>query len=265
PVIAIVDLKDLPTQKEFELFKDYFESEGYTALICSPDELEFDGEKLACRGITIDIVYKRLLVNEYLPIIVSAPALLEAYRAGAVCLVNNFRSKLVHKKAIFAVLTNEKYAHLFDKSELDAIKAHVPWTRSFREEKTFNQNEEIDLVEWTRENKGKLVLKPNDDYGGHGIYIGWISDENEWEEAIKIALENGDYLVQERVKTSKEIFPMLFGNLGEIAMIEQLVDLDPLLFDGVVGSAFTRLSSSELANVSSGGGMVPTFIIKEKD
>jgi len=70
--------------------------------------------------------------------------------------------------------------------------------------------------------------------------------------------------VQERVKTSKEVFPMLFGALGEIKMVEQLVDLDPLLFDGKVGSAFTRLSSSELANVSSGGGMVPTFIIKEK-
>ncbi|HVF48202.1 MAG TPA: hypothetical protein VNA17_11605, partial [Pyrinomonadaceae bacterium] len=29
PVIGVVDLKDLPTQKEFELFRDYFESEGY--------------------------------------------------------------------------------------------------------------------------------------------------------------------------------------------------------------------------------------------
>jgi hypothetical protein len=48
-------------------------------------------------------------------------------------------------------------------------------------------------------------------------------------------------------------------------MVEQLVDLDPLLFNGVVGAAFTRLSSSELANVSSGGGMVPTFIIGEKE
>ena len=28
-------------------------------------------------------------------------------------------------------------------------------------------------------------------------------------------------------------------------------------------SAFTRLSSTELANVSSGGGMVPIFIIKK--
>ena len=263
PTIAIVDLKGLPTQQEFELFKDYFESEGYPALICSPDELDFDGEKLRYREIVVDIVYKRLLVNEYLPIIEAHPALLDAYRAGAVCLVNNFRSKIIHKKAVFAVLTNEKYAHLFDESELAAIAAHVPWTRKFRDEQTENAGEKIDLVEWTRTHRGKLVLKPNDDYGGHGIYIGWASTVEEWEKAISVALENGDYLVQERVQTSREMFPMIDA-AGNWQMIEQLVDLDPLLFNGVVGSAFTRLSSSELANVSSGGGMVPTFIIKEK-
>ncbi|MGI9035771.1 MAG: hypothetical protein ACR2GD_07000 [Pyrinomonadaceae bacterium] len=265
PTIAIVDLKDLPTIKEFELFRDYFESQGYTALICSPDELAFDDGKLWGKGVVINIVYKRLLVNEYLPIMNEYPALLDAYRAGAICMVNSFQSKLIHKKAVFAILTNEKYAHLFDEAELNAIAAHVPWTRKFRAEKTIREDVEIDLIEWTRANKSKLVLKPNDDYGGHGIYIGWISDEIQWEEAIKIALAGGDYLVQERVETSKEIFPMLFGDLGDVKMIEQLVDLDPLLFDGKVGSAFTRLSTSELANVSSGGGMVPTFIIKEKE
>ena len=263
PVIAIVDLKDLPTQQEFELFRDYFEANGYTSFICSPDELKFDGKNLLYREVVVNIVYKRLLVNEYLPIIESAPALLNAYRAGAVCMVNNFRSKIVHKKAIFAVLTNERYAHLFDEAELNAIKAHIPWTRKFRDEQTENEGEKIDLVEWTRRNKSKLVLKPNDDYGGHGIYIGWASLNEEWDEAIKVALEDGDYLVQERVQTSKEMFPMLDA-VGNWQMIEQLVDLDPLLFNGVVGSAFTRLSSSELANVSSGGGMVPTFIIREK-
>ncbi len=264
PVIAIVDLKDLPTQKEFELFRDYFEAEGYTALICSPDELEFVDNKLWYKGVVIDIVYRRLLVNEYLPIIAEYPALFEAYKAGAICMANSFRAKLVHKKAVFAVLTNEKYAELFDEAELVAIKKHIPWTRKFREEKTFYNDEEIDLVEFTRNNQGKLVLKPNDDYGGHGIYIGWASSAEEWNEAIKTALANGDYLIQERVKTAREHFPML-DSAGNWHMIEQLVDLDPLLFNGKVGSAFTRLSSSELANVSSGGGMVPTFIISEKE
>jgi len=263
PVIAIVDLKDLPTIKEFELFRDYFEFAGYDAIICSPEELEFTNGKLFFGSVQIDVVYKRLLVNEYMPIIDTYPALVDAYRAGAICMVNSFRAKLVHKKAIFAVLTNERYAGLFSGAELAAISAHVPWTRKFRDEQTMNSGTAIDLVEWTRSNSSKLVLKPNDDYGGHGIYIGWNSSTEEWDAAIEAALANGDYLIQERVSTAKEIFPMTFDQIGEWAMVEQLVDLDPLLFNGMVGAAFTRLSSNELANVTAGGGMVPTFIISK--
>jgi hypothetical protein len=264
PTIAIVDLKGLPTQKEFELFKEYFESRGYPALIASPDELEFSGGKLSANGVEIDIVYKRLLVNEYLPIMHDAPALINAYRAGAVCVVNSFQGKIVHKKAIFAVLTNEKYESLFDENELTAIHDHVPWTRKFEDTETVNREEKISLVKWTRENADKLVLKPNDDYGGHGIYIGWNSSPSEWNDAIEHALTNGDYLVQERVKTAKELFPMLTDDGRSWEMVEQLVDLDPLLFLGKVEQAFTRLSSSELANVTAGGGMVPTFVIEDK-
>jgi len=263
PRIAIVDLKGLPTQKEFELFKEFFESEGYPSVICSPDELEWNGSRLSFNGEEIDIVYKRLLVNEYLPIIEEYPNLLHAYRAGAICMVNSFRSKLIHKKAIFAVLTNEKHAHLFNNAELTAINAHIPWTRKVREDRTQHSGNEIDLLAYTRENRNRLVLKPNDDYGGHGIYIGWNSSESEWDEAIQTALTNGDYLVQERVSTAREMFPALQDD-GTVIFAEQLVDLDPLLFFGKVGSAFTRLSYSELANVSSGGGMVPTFIISNK-
>ena len=262
PQIAIVDLKGLPTQKEFELFQEFFTGEGYPAIIASPDELEFKDGKLKRGDFEIDIVYKRLLVNEFLPIMSEFGALLEAYRAGAVCMANSFRSKLVHKKAIFAVLTNEKYAYLFNEAELTAIRAHVPWTRKFKEEQTEYNGDSIDLVEYTRQNQQKLVLKPNDEYGGTGIFIGWNSSVGEWSDAINSSLEDGDYIVQERVKTAKESFPMLVGD--KFVFSEQLVDLDPMLFDGKVKSAFTRLSTTELANVSSGGGMVPTFIISEK-
>ncbi|HEY0545944.1 MAG TPA: hypothetical protein VGC91_11250 [Pyrinomonadaceae bacterium] len=263
PQIAIVDLKDVPTTQEFELFREYFESQGYPSLICSPDALEFSDGRLRCRDFEIDIVYKRLLVNEYLPIIEDSPALLNAYRAGAFCLVNSFRSKLVHKKAIFAVLTDERHARLFSADEREAIRAHVPWTRKVLAEKTDYFGKEVDLLEFILSNRDRLVLKPNDDYGGHGIYIGWNTDEIAWSEAMRGALTNGDYLVQERVPTAREVFPALKED-GTVEFAEQLVDLDPLLFYGKVGSAFTRLSYTELANVSSGGGMVPTYIIDKK-
>ncbi len=263
PQIAIVDLKGMPPQKEFELFKEFFEKEGYPSIICSPDELEFDNNRLRVGDFQIDIVYKRLLVNEYLPIMREHPALLDAYRAGTICMVNSFRSKLIHKKALFAVLTDQRRATLFSSEEQEAISKHVPWTRLVRQEKTDYFGKEIDLLEYIRANRNKLVLKPNDDYGGHGITIGWNTDEIRWEEALRSALVNGDYLAQERVPTARETFPALKDD-GTIEFAEQLVDLDPLLFNGKVRSAFTRLSSTELANVSSGGGMVPMFIIEEK-
>ena len=261
PQIAIIDLKGLPTQQEFELFCEFFEREGYPTCICSPDELEFSKGKLRSGDFEIDIVYRRLLVNEYLPFIERFPALLDAYRARAVCVVNSFRSKLIHKKALFATLTDERYERLFDDAERAVIRAHVPWTRRVRDAKDKRDGEEIELLRFIEREREHLVLKPNDDYGGRGIFVGWRSSEGEWRAAIDFALKDGDYLVQERVSTSREKFPMLRDDGFE--MSEQLVDLDPLLFNGKVGSAFARLSSTELANVSSGGGMVPTFIISD--
>jgi hypothetical protein len=263
PRIAIVDLASVPTVKEFELFREFFEQAGYPSVICTPQQLEFKNNRLSVNGQEIDIVYKRLLVNEYLPIIREYPALLEAYRAGAICMVNSFRSKLIHKKALFAVLTDPRHAELFTNNEREAIRAHVPWTRMVRDEHTDYFGREVNLLDFIRADGERLVLKPNDDYGGHGITIGWNVDQRGWDEAINNALATGDYLVQERVPTARETFPALTDD-GRIEFAEQLVDLDPLLFNGKVRSAFTRLSFTELANVSSGGGMVPTYIISQK-
>src|SRR5712692_12052034 len=129
PHIAIVDLKGMPTQKEFELFREYFEEQGYPSIIAAPEDLEFSNGRLRVGNFEIDIVYRRLLVNEYLPIIKQHPALLDAYRARAICMVNSFRSKIIHKKALFAVLTDPRHTKLFSEEERAMITGHVPWTR----------------------------------------------------------------------------------------------------------------------------------------
>ena len=56
-------------------------------------------------------------------------------------MANTFRCKLAHKKAFFAVLTDERNASLFSDADIDAIRAHVPWRsrlllRRTREETT---------------------------------------------------------------------------------------------------------------------------------
>jgi hypothetical protein len=259
PNIAIVDLRGLPTQCEFEQFQEFFRNAGYTAEIVHPDELEFSNGKLRKGDYEIDIVYRRLLVNEFLDNYDICKPLLEAYRNRAVCVVNSFYAKFVHKKMLFGLLTDEQNHNLFTEEEKQAIQTHIPWTRRMCERKTVYQGKNIDLMDFARSNREQLVLKPNDEYGGKGIFIGWESNEGEWDNAIQVALK-GDYLLQVRVGTAKEIFPYC-SETGEVNFLEQLVDLDPLLFYGEVKGAFTRLSSTSLCNVTSGGGMVPTFII----
>jgi hypothetical protein len=264
PQIGIIDYKGLPTQREFELCKEYFEKQGYKTVIADPRELEFTNGRLRSGDFEIDVVYKRVLVNEYLEKADACKNFFDAYKAGAVCMVNSFRGKLVHKKLLFGVLTDERFEHFFSREEKELIGRTVPWTRRMEERNTQIDGKEIDLVDFVRRNNDKLVLKPNDDYGGHGIFIGWNCSASEWESAIESSLKNGDYLVQRRVTTSREVFPQIKED-GTVEFIDQLVDLDPMLYDGKVGCAFTRLSSTELANVTAGGGMVPVFIIEGKN
>lgn len=259
PQIGIVDYKGLPTQREFELFKEFFENNGYSATIADPRDLELREGKLHHGDFRIDLVYRRVLTTELLEKIDECQAFVEAYKTGAAVFVNSFRTKYVHKKMLFGVLTDERHQRYFSDEEQEAIRRSVPWTRRIEQAQTTYNNQTVDLLEFVREQRDRLVLKPNDDYGGHGIFIGWESDASAWDAAIEKALE-GDYLAQERVTTSREIFP--FVDEGGVHMIDQLLDLDPLLFFGRVAGAFTRLSSSSLANVTSGAGMVPTMIVE---
>ncbi len=261
PRIAIVDWEGLPTQCEFEQFREFFIQNGYACEIIPPEKLEYTGGVLRSGDFVVDLVYRRVLTNDILEKPAETKALIDAYRDRAVCVVNGFRTKFVHKKMFFGVLTDEKNAHLFSNAQLAAIRAHIPWTRKCRDVKTTHFGEPIELLAFARANRDRLVLKPNDEYGGKGIFIGWESTEAEWDAALETAL-HGDYLVQERVPTAHEVFPH-FTPDGDITYIEQLVDLDPLLYYGKVEAAFTRLSSTALCNVTSGGGMVPTFVLND--
>ena len=49
-----------------------------------------------------------------------------------------------------------------------------------------------------------------------------------------------------------------------IEIRDMLVDFAPYIFRGRLGGFLTRLSATGLANVTSGGGQVPAFVVKGK-
>ena len=269
PTIAILDWKGLPTHSEFLMFQQYFRENNIEALICSPDELAYADGRLYAEidgaRTPIDLVYKRVLTSEFMirygDAVFEHPLVL-AYAAGAICMVNSFRAKLLHKKSIFAILTDERLQDRFSADERAAIARHVPWTRLVRAGETSYGGERVDLLDFARRNQERLLLKPNDEYGGKGIVIGWETSAAEWERGLAEA-QQSPFVLQERVEIAYEDYPAMVD--GRLHIGRRLVDTDPFLFGAEVHGSLARLSTVTLLNVTAGGGStVPVFIIEER-
>ncbi|HEY7498298.1 MAG TPA: hypothetical protein VH740_07285 [Vicinamibacterales bacterium] len=263
PTIAIVDWREVPTWTEFEILRDAFVAAGVPTLVCDPRELVYLNGTLIAQGSKIDLVYRRVLVNDVVARPAECRALVDACAARAVCMANSFRCKLAHKKAFFAVLTDPEHESLFSAAERDVIRAHVPWTRVLDDVSATKGEWHGDLLELVRAERERMVLKPNDEYGGTGVTLGWETPEGAWQEKIESALEDpyGTWVVQERIPVRREVFPR-FDATGRVSMTDMLVDFAPYLFRGKMGGYLTRLSGSGLANVTSGGGQVPAFVVE---
>jgi uncharacterized circularly permuted ATP-grasp superfamily protein len=265
PQIAIVDWEEVPTWSEFQILQQRFEKMGVPTVIAEPRQLEFDGKSLFAHEKKIDLVYRRVLINDIVARPDECSALVKAYAANAVCVANTFRCKIPHVKAFFAVLTDEQNGALFSHSERELIKQHVPWTRAVADVETAHYGEQIELLAFIRRERNNLVLKPNDEYGGTGVTLGWETDEQAWDAAIEQALstKNGVWVIQERIPVRREVFPYI-PEMGKVQFRDMLVDFAPYLFRGKLCGFLTRLSATGLANVTSGGGQVPAFLVSPR-
>ena len=270
PQIAIVDWREVPTWSEFEILQARFEKMGVPTLIAEPRELVFDGKTLAAHGKKIDLLYRRVLINDIVARPKDCEALVNAYAANAVCVANNFRCKIPHVKAFFAVLTDERNGALFSHSERETIRRHIPWTRVVEDVHTAHYGEHIGLLSFIREHRDDLVLKPSDEYGGSGVTLGWETNERDWDAAIERAVsaagagEKSCWVVQERIPIRREVFPYITQH-GHVEFRDMLVDFAPYLFRGKLCGFLTRLSATGLANVTSGGGQVPAFRVSPRN
>jgi uncharacterized circularly permuted ATP-grasp superfamily protein len=263
PRIAILDWDDVPTRQEFVLFREFFATLGLECVIADPMACEYQGGALHVAGGRADLVYKRVLLHELVERAGVDTPVLRAWRDGAVCLVNPPSCKLMHKKASLALLSDERHARHFDDEARTAIRTMIPWTRVVEERRTEHAGTAVDLVPHILRHRDRFVLKPNDDYGGAGIVLGWTVDEQAWETAVAHALTD-PYVVQERVAIPSEPYPSWVD--GGVVVAERMIDTAPFVSSGdAADGVLTRLSTAALLNVTAGGGStVPAFVVEPR-
>lgn len=263
PQVCILDWAEVPTYSEFVIFEREFRALGIPVFIGDPRHAEYDGRTLTVGGRPVTLIYKRVLIDELVTREGLDSPVVRAVRDGAACMVNPFRCKLLHKKASLAVVSDERQSGLLTEAQRAAVAAHVPWTRVVEERRTTVDGAAIDLVPWIAANRERLVLKPNDEYGGKGIVLGWTVDDAEWAAALRTALA-GQFIVQERVAIPSEPWPAWVD--GAVHIGDRMLDTAPFLSDGaVVSGCLTRIATDPLLNVTAGGGSnVPTFVVEAR-
>jgi hypothetical protein len=261
PKIAFVEFKQTTGQSELWLFRDYFRSKGFQAEIFSPEQLEYRNGKLTVGAFEIDLVYRRFTIQEFLTRFDLSHPLVEAYRDHKVCVVNSFRSEMAHKKSMLALLTDETLTKKFPVAERKAIKEHVPWTRILRPGKTFYGETPVELLDYVRDHRETLALKPDDESSDLPVYYGREMSQPDWESAIRQA-QRAPYVVQESVEPARLVFPLL--SYGHLEFREMNVDVHPQAFLGKVSGCSSWLSAASNGVFSASSGIAPTFIIDAK-
>ena len=263
PTIAVLDWNDVPTRREFTLFQEYAERQGIRCVVADPRDAELRGGTLILGGEPVDLIYKRVLISELIDRCGTDHEVVRAVRDRAVCMVNPFACKILHKKASLAVLSDERNANLYSPQERQIIAENVPWTRVVEERRTTHDGEPVDLVPFVAEHKDQFVLKPNDEYGGKGIVLGWEVNDTEWDAALRTALRE-PHIVQERVILPSEPYPSVVD--GRLHIADRMLDTAPFVVYGqYVDGCLTRLSTVALLNVTAGGGSsVPTLLVDRR-
>ncbi len=236
-------------------------ADGVTGILSAPHEFEIVNGAVCHQGREISLVFMDFNNDILLKLHRrhDLSPLIQAISEGRV--INPRGTEPINVKSMFEVMTTDVLSSRFQPETV----RRTPWTRRFFERRTTGpQREEIaDLVEWTRRNWPRLVLKPERGYSGIGVKVGEVHTNAD--EAIETALKTGSYIVQERVS-----LPLWAEDVPEIdhagrrtALVRRQTDFRCLLGPQEVFGFLARYGDVP-TNVGSGGGVQPIAVLRSE-
>ena len=115
----------------------------------------------------------------------------------------------------------------------------------------------VDLPQFIRRNKRRLVLKPNALFGGEGVVLGRTVSQRVWDATLRRALHGRErYVVQQLAHIPTDTFPMLQD--GGVRQTQRCV-VSGFFFNSSGVGLVGRCSGLPVVNVSRGGGLVPAL------
>ncbi|MFF3838851.1 hypothetical protein [Streptomyces sp. NPDC001930] len=167
--------------------------------------------KLTLDGTPLDLVLRNFAASQLLDDPAgpdAAEPFFRAHQAGRTMLFTSLESGFYSNKSALALLTDPRRRGSFDADERALVDRVLPWSR------TLHASVPAELVDLCRERREQLILKPGTGYGGLDTFVGWECTEAEWDKAVRVAVERGGYVAQERVVPRPE--PVYDPATGEV-------------------------------------------------
>lgn len=135
-----------------------------------------------------------------------------AFKRGRITYFNTPLSGYFGSKRNLALLSQGLEAGVYAGDDAEAIRRYIPWTREVAEREVVFHGQRGLLPEVLRAHQRALVLKKGQGYGGDQVFMGESTPAERWEEAISLALEEGDWIAQEFFAPRSFIYQ--WGNEG---------------------------------------------------
>jgi len=244
-----------PDEQE-ALAQYYHDRYGIKIMHADPRELTLEQGEVCYNGAVVDLAYRDYSVADLLEVAkegVSIEPMRMLFRQNR--LISSIAGEL-DQKSCWEILTDPQFTQkYFSADERQIFRRHILWTRILSDRQTLlPTGQSGGLLEYARQARESLVLKPNRDYGGHGVTIGHLLTQRDWEAEVDKALADQErWVVQQVASIPVSEFPVL-GPDGEL-------HIEP--FYTVMGFAPTthgvavlgRASQKQVVNVAQRGGM----------
>ena len=233
-----------------------FAARGVRTVHGRAEELRVAGGQVRLRDVPVDLVYRDLGYED----LDAGDTRLGGFRAlharGAV--VPDSAGEFGHK-GLLECLTAPDYAALFTPAERRLLRRCVPWTRVLGGRRVGDPaGRPVDLPEYARRHRTRLLIKPNVGSSGEGILLGGEAPARVWEARIARALrEPGAWVVQERRPATPR--PMLYLRNGRAVAGPCHSSLGLFYAPGDLG-LHCRVSRRPIVNVARGGALACAFV-----
>ncbi|TIO11766.1 MAG: hypothetical protein E5X86_35990 [Mesorhizobium sp.] len=207
-------------------------------------------------GELIELVYNKLNVIEIIGAMECANYL-EACANQEVISINPWISQwILSDKAVLSVLSDHRFSSNFNAEQIEFIARHIPWTRLVKPGATTDpERRRIDLIEYIRDNKANLVLKPSNGTRGEHVWVGHLTPSEVWEEQISRAALN-PFVVQEYVRPGE----LTALHQPSRSLKEMTYGIDCYVFGGRLAGFQSRASFDAVMNVGRSGILLPVAV-----